>query len=241
MKRLFFFLTLFLSLELAAQDPINLITPFDEDTICNYHPTFAWSILGSPVFSNERDYYQIVVVALNEGQNASAGILSNTPLLRVDHLTSTQQFYPYDAPALEDGKSYAWQVQKVENNQVVSTSEAWKFTLCTPPVLSPVYHKLKYGWDGVYYELQNGTLYFELKEPYKENSLTYSLYNSKNEKVSSVVKQKTNDYEPAITNAKKTGVNKYALTLNESLPIGIYRLEVVDAKRNKYEIHFNVQ
>lgn len=226
---------------LRAQDAILLNLPFDEDTIYTKFPVLSWSILGSLPVDSDRDYYQITVVELLEQQDAASGVLLNTPLVRREHLTQQQLIYPYDAPSLQYGKRYGWQVQKVMNNAVVDQSEAWEFTLHLPILNQPIYHKLKFDWDGVVYDLQDGKLYFELLEAYNDNEVVYRLFNSNNLLISSNVKRKTHADDPGELNAKSAGTNQYVLQFSSPLPLGIYRLEVDDAKRKTHLIYFNVQ
>ena len=95
-----------------GQDNISLITPFDGDTIETKNPLLSWSYLGGFDASNDRTYYRLLVVELEDEQTAEAGIIVNQPLVKMDKVTGAQYFYPYDAPELEDGHRYGWQIHK---------------------------------------------------------------------------------------------------------------------------------
>jgi len=165
-----------------SQESILLNMPMDGDTIATKNPLLSWSLWGAIPTNSIRDYYQIIVVELQENQDASAGILMNSPLVRMDHLSQNQLFYPYDAPALQEGKWYAWEVQKIMDNSLAFKSETYKFYIPVLPTIEPVYYKMKFKDDGAVYGLQNGKFYFELQEDYAEDQLKFQLYDPNNQK-----------------------------------------------------------
>jgi hypothetical protein len=240
--KLLFFYFLFLAGISQAQESILLNMPMDGDTINTKHPLLSWSLWGALPINSEREYYQIILVELEENQDASAGILMNTPLLLVDHLAQNQLFYPYDAPELEEGKWYAWEVQKIFDNVLALKSETYKFYISILPPEEPVYYKLKVKDDGAIYDLQFGKLYFELDEDYFDNELKFQLYNPNNEKIQAqaIFNQEEGQLAQEV-NVKRTGSNLYELTIGSNPALGIYKLVVQNAKKQKYQIKFEVK
>lgn len=241
MKKLLFLLTLLLANTLFSQESILLNSPADGDTIYTHHPLLTWSIWGGLPVNNEREYYQITVVQLQAEQDAASGVMVNTPLVHMDHLAQNQLFYPYDAPELQEGKRYGWQVQKIMNNAVVYSSEAWEFILGIPPITAPVYYKMKHVHDGAVCESVNGKFYFEFTEAYNAEDLKFKLLDAENNSINAQAKYNQVDGELAQeNNVKRTGFNQYELNFGTSVQTGIYRLIVWDAKYRKYELTFSV-
>ena len=241
MKQFLFYISIFMVSNLFSQESILLNTPSDGDTIFNHNPLLTWSIWGALPVNNEREYYQITIVELQNNQDAASGVMVNTPLLHIDHLSQNQLFYPYDAPDLEDGKRYGWQLQKIMNNTVVYSSEAWEFILGIPPVIIPIYYRMKLVQDGAECHAQEGKFYFEFVEAYNSDELKYTLLDAENAVVNAQVlfNQETGEFAQQI-NVKRTGYNQYELNFGTSVPDGTYKLIVWDAKNRKYELSFLV-
>ncbi len=241
MKYLLFFISYFIVNHGFSQESILLNTPFDVDTIYTHHPLLTWSIWGSLPINNEREFYQITIVELQNNQDAASGVMVNTPLLHLDHLSQNQLFYPYDAPELQDGKRYGWQLQKIMNNTVVCSSEAWEFILGIPPVITPIYYRMKLVQDGVQCLAQGGKFYFEFAEAYNSEELKYTLLDAENKVVNAQVKfnQETGALAQQM-NVKRTGYNQYELNFGTGILIGAYKLIVWDTKKRKFELSFLV-
>lgn len=241
MKQLLFFVMMFFLGNVFSQESILLNTPSDGDTIYTHHPLLTWSIWGGLPIDNEREYYQITIVQLQANQDAASGVMVNTPLVRMDHLTQNQLFYPYDAPELQDGGHYGWQVQKIMNNAVVYSSEAFEFILGIPPVETPVYYKMKLVQDGAVYATQNGSLYFVFEENYSLQDLHFKLYNKDHIKLNKNILYNAEDGVLAQEiNVKKTGTNFYRLMIGSNLEPGTYYLEVLNSKKQRYFLKFNL-
>jgi hypothetical protein len=225
-----------------SQESILLNMPMDGDTIRTKNPLLSWSLWGAIPTNSIRDYYQIIVVELQENQDASTGILMNTPLVRMDHLSQNQLFYPYDAPVLQEGKWYAWEVQKIMDNSLAFKSETYKFYIPILPNEKPVYYKLKVKDDGAIYDMQFGKFYFELDEDYFDDELNFQLYNPSNEKIQAqaIFNQEAGQFAQEV-NVKRTGSNLYELTIGSNPALGIYKLVVQNAKKQKYQIKFEVK
>lgn len=225
-----------------AQQNVLLTIPANTDTIETKTPLLSWNYLGAIPQTNTRSYYRLILVELKDEQSAAAGVIINLPLLKMDQLSTTQLFYPFDAPQLKEGFRYGWQVQKVENNVIVDKSEAFEFTI-QPKVepKEPTYYRLKTKNDGTVYHAENGKIYFHLEEPYKSETLKFYLYDQKNELITTSAKNNEASQQVGSgLNAKSTGSNFYELDLGQFAKPGIYKLLVFDAKNKKYEVKFKV-
>jgi hypothetical protein len=194
--------------------------------------------------SNTREYYRLILVELKDNQSAAAGIIVNTPILKMDQLQGTQLFYPYDAPELEEGHRYGWQIHKIVNNVLADKSEAWEFILAEPK--EPIYNKyttLKKQFDGTYYDAVGGKIFFRMDEVYNATNLPVVIYNSSMQKVQKQVNvddKEDEEIQSSDFTILNTGTNFFELDLGTGMKIGVYELHVYDAKKQKYILKFRV-
>lgn len=226
----------------SAQETISLLTPYDGDTIETKNPLISWVILGDN-HQDSRTFYRFVLVELRDEQSAEAGIITNTPLIKMDRYPGTQLFYPYDAPNLKDGHRYGWQIQKIHNNVLVDKSEAWEFILPIITLPKPQYHKLKSKADGTICKAVYGKLYFEYDERYKGDDLKFYIYDASNKLIQSVTpnlppKDLENEYELQVHH---TGSNFYELDLGDNSSIGVYKLVTINSKKQRFQLQFEVK
>ncbi|MFT5779191.1 MAG: hypothetical protein ACI837_002148 [Crocinitomicaceae bacterium] len=226
----------------AAQDNIMLIAPYDKDTIETQNPLLNWMYMDGLAAANGRYFYRLILVDLKTEQSAEAGIIVNSPMIKMDGLQGSQMFYPYDAPELEAGHRYGWQIHKISNNVIIDKSEAWEFTLPLPIEPKPNYYRMKRKNDGNQYQTVNGTLYFHFEERYSDDDLEFYLYDKNNNVINADIVFDEEDGEKAgEINVKRTGSNYYELELGDYALSGTYKLIVLDAKKQKYELKFNVK
>lgn len=225
-----------------AQDNISLISPYDGDTIETKNPLLTWAYLGGVNKGNKREYYRIIVVELKDEQSAEAGIIVNQPLVKMDRVQGTQLFYPYDAPELEEGHRYGWQIQKISNNVIVDKSEAWEFILPLPRIPKPNYYKMKVKNDGVVYTAVGGKIYLHFDEQYNDDDLTFYLYDNRSKLMDvNITLNPGAEEEDQEINVKKTGANFYEIDLGDFAMTGQYRLVIYDGKKQKYEMKYEVK
>lgn len=227
----------------SGQENILLITPYDGDTIETKNPMLSWNIMGNPQ-QNDRSFYRFILVELEKNQSAEAGIIVNQPLILMDKYPGQQLFYPYDAPELEDGHRYGWQVQHIKNNVIVDKSEAWEFILPVKIVPRPQYHKLKVKQDGGIANTQQGKLFFEYDERYQNDDLKFYVYGPDKKLLQAISPhtRKTDlDDDHSEMEMHHTGANYYELDLGEHAPQGIYRLVTINSKKQRYELKFEVK
>ncbi len=94
--------------------PPRLISPSSGDTIVKPRPLFQWTP-PIPLLAGLRVRYRLKVCEIYEDQNPYEAI-NNIPHYENKNLISTSFQYPVGAKAFEDGKSYCWQVQAVDED-----------------------------------------------------------------------------------------------------------------------------
>jgi len=241
MKKSSFLLTLILFSFAHAQENIVLNFPEDGDTIYTYNPMLAWSLLGDIPVNNNREFYRITLVELQKNQDAASGVLMNTPLMRMDHLTQYQILYPYDAPKLKAGKHYGWQIVKVVNQVIVDKSEAFEFIIPLDIIPSSQYYKMKVKSDGNIYAAVGTKLKFEFVEAHQATELKFKVFDEKNKEITGNIERDKEDQRKNIPILKHIGSNFYEVELGAAAKPGIYKLIVVDALKKKYELKYRVQ
>ncbi len=113
---------------LASQ--LQLVFPFDEDTIYTPYPSLSWiPWVGRDVGAST---YEIRVAEKRQGQSPEAAIRNNWPHYLERGLLNTVLGYPLTALTLEPGKTYAWQVRVNLKGRALSQSEVWTFVLADP-------------------------------------------------------------------------------------------------------------
>lgn len=226
-------------IDATDQSFLYLVFPEDKEEIETKNPILMW--MHSEPFNvlSQGEFFRMVVVELGGHQGPEAGIISNPPCYLKNYLSRHQAQYPFDAKALEPGKRYGWQVQKISNGTVVATTEAWEFTMAKED--EPIDHRyvsLKRKLDGGAYPIQNDRLFFRFDERYTGNQLRVNIYNEQMVLIQPSVKNQ--DLENAI-NAKEQGYNRYELDLLPyKLKKGYYLLVVKNEKQQQYKLKFYV-
>ncbi len=108
--------------------PLLLSYPCNETEIEETKPVYTW-IPPAPVASSASLNYKMTLVEIYDGQTKSDALAINRPLIEWTGISNPMLMHPSDLPALEGGKSYAWQVQAFVGQTYFATSEQWKFKL----------------------------------------------------------------------------------------------------------------
>ncbi len=125
------------SFTLVLPRPPTLITPANNETVNIPYPVFTWTPLTAP--PGYTIHYKISIWEMVGGQTPSQAA-SGFPIF-VDTVEFTIFTYPFDAPELEDGHSYVWQVQALDSiyqpfGENQGKSEFFVFTYS--PIVGPV-------------------------------------------------------------------------------------------------------
>lgn len=221
---------------------LNLVTPFDEDSIEAGDPMLVWSHTEPFDILITGEYFRIIVAEMDEGQTAEAAVMNNVPVYYKDFVATHQVQYPSDAQDLEKGKTYGWQVQKINNGNITARTEAWAFTIIPDKIEhNNKYAVLKRELDGTYYTAMNNKIFFVFDEEYNSEALKYCIYNHRQEKMFAGINSDDPNNPDGIS-IKKCGFNRYELDLSgTSIASGYYLLEVYNEKNEKFLMKFYVQ
>jgi len=114
------------SYEVLPAAPMLLSAPYDGDKLCEKRPVFLWQP-SLPVIAGTQ--YQLVLVVVKSGQNATEALNYNLPLINQEGLQSPVLSFPSIVPQLEESKKYAWQVTAYKGRTILNRSEVWAFTV----------------------------------------------------------------------------------------------------------------
>ncbi|HWY99101.1 MAG TPA: hypothetical protein VNY36_08455, partial [Bacteroidia bacterium] len=158
-------------LESDVNSYLYLVSPEDKDTISTPNPVLVWNHSDPFNTLTPGEYYRMIVVPVNEGQTAEEAVTVNTPIYLKNSLQENQVQYPADAPVLEPGKQYGWQVQLISNDVITNKTEAWEFTeYIHIPVKDNKYATVKTTLDGGFYVAANNRIFFRFDEAYASNN-----------------------------------------------------------------------
>ncbi len=222
---------------------LTLVSPMDKDIIEQPNPVLHWNHSEPFDILVQGESYKMIVTEMQEDQNPESAISSNLPIYKNDILNSHQQLYPADAPGLESGKTYAWQVQQISNNRIINKTEAWQFSIPKKKELTETkYARLAKKINGGFYTVENMMLYFAFDEEYlSSNTISCKIYNKKKVVVSPNLVIDNSVDTPSQENyvLKKTGDNRYVIDLTKTdISNGFYTLEVKNEKNEKFFVKF---
>lgn len=222
---------------------LYLVYPGDKDTV-ESAPMLTWT--HSEPFSvlTQGEYFRMVVAEIKEKQGAEEALTINTPVLLKNFLTTHNLQYPYDAPELKKGVSYAWQVQKITNGIIINKTEAWTFILRKKPEEKELkYVSLKQSMDANFYTTYTGKVYFKFNEEYTTPGIitAFIIADSGEEIALKIVK----DDEAAKTGSgsqiKAIGDNRFILDLDkEKLKPGFYTMKIRNEKKEVYYLKLQI-
>jgi hypothetical protein len=227
-------------LESELSSFLFLVSPPDKDVIETKYPVLIWTHSEPFSLNSPNEYYKMVVTDLNPDQSPESAINTNIPVYLKNFLTSHNVQYPVDAKELQPGKSYAWQVEKISNGNIVNKTEAWQFKLKAPdPVRENKYIVIKKTLDGTYYLAEGNKIFFRFDEGYGSNLLNYKILN---EKMEAVTASETKSNKGVQIEMVKTGYNQFCINLNNyKMGKGIYTLEVTNEKNEVFKLKFSAE
>jgi hypothetical protein len=155
--------------------PLLLISPAEKEELCEKRPLLNWQPL-LPAMPGM--LYQLSLVELKANQQPVEALQYNIPLINKFGISAPLLVYPASAKALEEGKSYAWQVSAYNGDIILEKSEIWDFTIkCRDSVVvkEPVaFRNIEDLLKGNYY-ISDGTISFAIENPYESAELNYSI------------------------------------------------------------------
>jgi len=105
---------------------IHLVNPQHKEKIETLTPILQWY----STFDQDIDY-RIHLCELFPYVKAEEALNQNLRLLDIK-IIDRNYLYPFSAPALQYGKTYAWQIVGLDHGAVVGRSESWLFTPVEP-------------------------------------------------------------------------------------------------------------
>jgi hypothetical protein len=218
---------------------LYLVSPFDKDTIDGTLPLLNWSHSEPFNLLSQGEFYRMVVSEIKEKQTTESAITINNPVMVRNYLTVHNLQYPYDAKELEEGRRYAWQVQKMANNIITNKTEAWEFVIRKPPVEKNLkYVVLQPALSADAYIAYNGKIYFKFLEEYKAKGDLKAFIVSDKGKEYPVDLYKDEKDQP-VSSIKSTGDNRFELNLDtQSIKPGYYRMIIKNEKRQSFYLKF---
>lgn len=219
-----------------------LIYPYNEDSIYDFRPTLVWNHTESFGILSQGEYFKLVLTEIQNGQSPEAAISTNTPLFFINNLLTHQVAFPTDANSLEAGKSYAWQVSKFSGNNILQSSDVWKFSIPLNNSSIMKYVILERENTGPVYLLKFNKLYFRFDERYNPGStFKYKIKDFSGIAISSGSSYIDTTGYPGYTSGavKYKGYNQFELDFSQTtLEDGIYSLEIFDELNRKYYLKF---
>jgi hypothetical protein len=132
------------SFRVTDSDPVKLLWPENAyaQPLAQY-PEFSWTPITSP--SDVAITYKFKLVELLTGQNPLQAIDANQPHFETAEVGKFLLQYPLSGQELVEGKTYAWRVQAIDQNDLPATrnkgfSDVWTFTF--RPSAPPVHREL---------------------------------------------------------------------------------------------------
>ncbi len=218
---------------------LDLVMPWNGDSIDEVRPALTWTITGSPsAMASAR--VRITLAPKPARMNAAQALAAEVPLFNVSDVTQRTLLYPAGAPDLQRGRCYAWQAERVLDGRIVDRSDPWSFCVRDLPKLqADKYVLLDRIEPGSVYQAVDDRIYFRYDEPYASTDLRCVVLGPGRREL--VPDARSESAGASTTLSKQAGVNLYELDLSPyALKTGIYTLRVLDGKGRHYELQFNV-
>jgi len=216
-----------------------LISPFDGAELDTKFPVLIWHHTDPFELLNSGEFFRIQVAEIPKGQKAESAINDGSPVFMQEHIMNHTVSYPIDALPLEEGKSYAWLVQKVSRGVIVQRTEVWTFSIRkTTPEPDIRYLTLSKKLDAGFFTVKNNKLYFRLDDEYQTAQLKYAILDENNHSMD--VTPINESTEAAKSSISFHGYNRYLLNLGDYHLKSdvIYTLKVVTQKNEVYLLKF---
>lgn len=220
---------------------LDLVHPWNRDTIEETRPTLTWSLSSSGAPTSDA---RLVVSPLPTDRTPAQAMAAERPHFLVPNVSPGPIPYPAGLPDLERGKCYAWQVEVVDGNRVKDRSEPWGFCVSKNDPVEPLkYVKIKDLAPGSIYHVVDGKIYFRYDEQYASTTLTCQIFDRSGvSRIASPVSEEERQSTPNRSGTPRSvGVNLYELDITSSqLKPGIYTLVISDEKGHHSPLQFQV-
>lgn len=216
---------------------LDLVAPWNGDTIDELRPTLSWLLTGTPAAVND-GRARIIVSPQPQGMSAAQAVAAQTPLFIHPETAQRAVAHPPGQPDLLRGQCYAWQAERVVDGRVVDRSDPWSF--CVRQRVEPMadkYIRLDRLQPGVVYRAVDRRLFFRYDEPYASTALRCAVIGHDGKRLEPEL---SNDGIGTLRSSSAgPGANLFELDLSPyGLKPGIHTLEVRDGKGRRYELQF---
>jgi hypothetical protein len=152
-----------------------LSSPYNEEEIAITNPMLVWippqPLLGITIS------YALRLVEVQQGQSPEQAMLQGPALLNLNGLTNINLNYPADAPCLQQGREYAWQVGASYEGYNLGTTDIWTFKIKKPVIKETddaIYPVASKKSDAKFY-VSHGIFHFAYNNKNGEKNLTYTI------------------------------------------------------------------
>lgn len=160
-------------IQIHIENPTPLLLAYPENLseIDQTRPLYSW-IPPGPVASSASLNYSMTLVEMQQGQSRSDALALNRPIIQENGLTQQMLNHPLDLPALEEGKTYAWQVQAYVGQTFFAISEQWQFKVKKEEKKSLPKQAVfpKENSDPYVYQLNSDSLLIGISQPISSKS-----------------------------------------------------------------------
>ncbi len=214
--------------------PPELVNPTNGDIVETLQPLLLWR--GPLPLQSQGVSYSLRLVEQPSGRtDALNAVQTRPPLLNLSQLNSAFLPFPMTAKPLEDGKTYAWQVEAWHGKQSLGTTDAWSFQVKLPTVATVAPIRENYCWvkeeeDGNHCS-PSDSLKFMYNNVENDPFLNFWIVNKADTKL---------DFSMAQV-ALVGGINAIALSLDDirvTKPKDLFRLYIQDSKGRRSFLSF---
>jgi hypothetical protein len=215
--------------EVEDQLIMDLISPFDGDTIDEVRPTLVWTLTGPRVPEGQR--VELTLVPLDKHQDTYRSMTTSMPHFVESDVRRTVVPFPMGVRDLERGRCYVWQVQRFLGVNSIDRSEAWRFCVSSPPALrADKYVLLGDGRNDGVYDVTDGMVFFRWDVTYTDVAPQCKVFDT----AGTLVFDQATKENPQAT---PTAPGLYALDLRGlALRPGNYGMMVEDVKGTRDEL-----
>lgn len=222
--------------QVQVLNPPMLVYPGNRNKIQEKHPLLTW-LPPTPLADLSNVRYHLTLVEQYPKQQPGDALLRNRPVLYQKDILSNTLQYPFSSPALEYGKSYAWQVEATDMNGIsYGVTETWSFLLGADSV-----EDLHISKDQSYIDIKtsdNRSIYYavgDLRIKYVSkqfpSSIRYKLLTEDGKVIA--------DNPPPLTVAARD--NRYDIPVDRLAGLKHkqqYQIELTDDRRELYRLRF---
>lgn len=214
--------------------PPELINPTNGEIIETPQPLLLWR--GPLPMQSQGVSYALRLVEQPSGKtDALTAVQTRPPVVNMRQLSNLYLPFPMTAKPLEDGKSYAWQVEAWSGKVSLGVTDAWTFQVKLPKPTPVVPQFESYCWvkeveDGSYCS-PSDSLKFMYDNVDNDPILNFSIVDKDSKQVATAL--------PQI--ALISGINALAFPLEAIKgiePKAYFRLDIVSSKGRRYVLSF---